>query len=189
MLLAIIPLVVAILWTTQTPASAHSFGLMRSDNSDFTHSSDEDWDHDWSWWNHFVHFESMQEFDWRTDLREREEARFRGNGDTDVRWFVTGTQAGHLPPGTNADYVCTNVRNGRCNQGRVRFNQEFTNRAPVNTGWYLVCHEFGHHFGFEHMANTDPEAGCMTQFLDPWNPPATGGSLNRHMIDHINGAY
>ncbi len=164
------------------PAFAHEFDLVKSDNNVVTFASDEDNNYHWSWWNHFVHYQQKDQYDARTDLVASEQPRWGYNGDTDVIWWAA-------PLVDNADYKCVKVNwwNGRCNQGHLRFNEKYTGVVPANTGWYLACHEFGHHYGLDHLNTT--ESGCMTQPMDPWNPPASGGYLNPHMINHINAQY
>jgi hypothetical protein len=144
-------------------------------------ASDEDTDDDYLYWNHFVHFEQLNQYDARTDLVAADQPRSAWNDGTDVVWFATGD----LPLDILGDEVCRAVHlvTLKCDRARVRFNEAWTRLIPDNAGFFVACHEFGHAYGFEH--NND---ACMITGEDPWSDPISG-TLSSHMIDHINTQY
>jgi hypothetical protein len=161
------------------PASAHSFGLRKMDNHAVDFASDEDNTDHHLYWNHFVHFQQFDQYDARTDLAMTELPRWGWNSFTDIVWFATP-----LAPGVNGDEMCRLVRpDGLCDRAVVRFDEDLTRDIPGYAGFFLVCHEFGHAYGFEHMGEA-----CMR---DPWNPYVSqaDGTLSDHMIGHINAWY
>jgi hypothetical protein len=161
------------------PASAHLFNKTRTDDSFVDFASDEDNTDHHLFWNHFVHFEQIDQYGARTDLTVSELPRWGWNGVTDVVWFAAA-----LAPNVTGDEMCRVVNfNGRCDRARVRFAENLTRSIPGAAGFFLACHEFAHAYGFEH----NPE-GCMWASEDIYNPP-WDGTLTGHMIDHINAVY
>ncbi|GAA3255811.1 hypothetical protein ACFO1B_46915 [Dactylosporangium siamense] len=171
---------VALLFTAQ-PAEADWFGLLKVDEGgqNVTFASDEDnLDHR-LYWNHFVHFEQYDQYGARTDLSVSELTSGAWTNNTDIVWFAASL------PGINGDESCRVVlSSGVCDRARIRFDETMTRAVPDRMGWFLVCHEFGHAYGFEDYGNGD----CMAGSANPQSPPADG-TLSGHMIDHINAYY
>jgi len=167
---------------TAPSASAHNFGLRKTDNNVVTFASDEDNTDHYLFWNHFVHFQQVDQYDARTDLAVQERGRYQWDNSTDVVWFAAA-----LEPGVNADEVCrvVNTVNRRCDRARVRFGEHLRN-IPGPGGFYLACHEFGHAYGLEHLDTGD--RGCMSTSANPYDT-GLSGVLSNHMIGHINAEY
>jgi hypothetical protein len=178
--LAVLSAVVALLvGLVPAGASAHFFGLRKMDDNWVDFASDEDNTDHYLFWNHFVHFQQIDQYQARTDLTVAEQPRWGWNNGTDVVWF-----AYPLGTGLNADEVCRAVRlNGTCDRARVRFGEHLTRAIPGAAGFFLACHEFGHAYGFEHLSD-----GCMHNPVNPQSPP-NDGTLSSHMIGHINAQY
>jgi hypothetical protein len=176
--LAVIGLLVAL--SPASPAAGHAFELIKMDDATVDFGSDEDNNDHHLFWNHFMHFQMIDEYQNRTDLSVVERCKGCWTNSTDVVWFATGDLAANI----NADEACraTNA-NGTCNRARVRFNQSLTRTVPGNTGFFLACHEVGHAVGFNHLAD-----GCMHDPINRQSPPQ-GGQLSGHMINHINERY
>ncbi len=169
------------------PTAAHQFDNRKSDNSFVTFASNEDNDYHYLWWNHFVHFQQYDQYDARTDLVVKEQPRRGYNGDTDIIWWVAPQN--ELGFGNDGTYRCVKVNwtNLRCNQGQMKLTDTYPGQVPANSAWFVVCHELGHAYGLQHLDTW--EGGCMLSGFDRWNPPASGGWLNDHMIKHINAYY
>lgn len=163
--------------TYMLPAYAHDFGLIKTDDGRVSYGSDESNDDHHLFWNHFVFFQSENEYQARTDLNMVEIQRFGWANGTDIVWF-----AANLADGTAGDESCrrtVGIINRTCDRARVRFNEDLTRNYPEIRAFELACHEFGHALGFEHR-----RSACMNTDIR-----GVGGSLNDHMIDHINDQY
>lgn len=165
-----------------TPASAHLFSLIKTDNHEVTCTSNKNWDHDFNYWNHFVFYQQRDHYDWRTDLVTVQQPRRVWNNSTDVVWHADA-----LGDWTNGDEICKVVvwYNGRCDRAEVRFNQALTGRLGHIGGFRLACHELGHAYGFDH--NTD--GNCMSTDLPDVNNLPLPAQINQQVIDHINAQY
>lgn len=164
------------------PAAAHWFGYIKMDDKWVDFASDEDNTDDYLFWNHFVHFEQLDQYDARTDLVATELPRWGWSQATDVVWFATDA----LPINLLGDETCRSLTSlgDKCDRARVRFNQSYSRDISENVGFWLACHEFGHAYGFEHFND-----GCMQVGPNDQYSTTVSGVLSSHMIGHINAQY
>lgn len=167
------------------PAAAHEFNLIRMDDRTFEFSSDEDNDDHFLFWNHFVHYQNFNEYDFRTDLYGREVCRHCWNDGTDIVWFAAPFAPkpdGSIVAGDETCRKSFPPPNVRCDRARVRFNEGLTRTISGDAGFSLACHEVGHAVGFDHSSE-----GCMVAELNRSFPASN--VLTTDMITHINDAY
>jgi len=164
------------------PAAAHDFGLIKADGAHFTYASDEDTNSDHNFFSQYVNDQNELEYEDRTDLNMVRKARWDWNDTTDGVWFATS--AANLDDAAG-DEVCRKKSgwawNRKCDRARIRF-LETADDLWWGTGEFiseLVCHEFGHALGFEHR-----DSACMNDGLQ-----GVSGTLNSHMINHVNDEY
>jgi len=180
----VLAIVIAGTAVTATPASAHYFGLTKMDDSRVDFGSDEDVNDHFLFWNHFVHYQMTDQYDARTDLSGVEQCRHCWNDGTDIVWF-----AFPIPNASNGsrvlgDWSCRSFTlSGKCDRGRLRFNEGLTRAISGAAGFAITCHEIGHATGAEHYS----DGGCMPASMNV-NAPFTN-VLSRHHIDHINSQY
>jgi hypothetical protein len=186
---ATVVMVLVSLVVTMTPgsAAAHAFGpgdngVAFLDPNPVTFASDEsNFDHH-LFWNHYVYYQ-QQEYDGYTDLTVQEIARHWWDYSTDIVWFASPDVA----PNWGEEVCRVMLDNGRCGRTRVKFLESLTRTHPNLPTFHLVCHEFGHAYGFGHLAHVGEGGGsCMA---NPKSDPWQSWTINGHMIDHINSVY
>ena len=118
----------------------------------------------------------------RTHLHGVEQCRQCWNDRTDIVWFAAVIPESGSP--VYADWSCRKyLPDGKCERGRLRYQERFTRQISSTAGFFLTCHEIGHASGFQHHSD-----GCMHGSGGLF-PPPSDGVLSAHMISHINAQY
>jgi hypothetical protein len=165
------------------PASAHFFDSTKMDDSWVDFGSDEDNQDHFLFWNHFVNRQMFEQYLPRTDLSGVEHCQHCWNDGTDIVWFafpIPNNSSGAVVYG---DWSCRKVRsNGKCERGRLRFQESLTRGISNSAAFAITCHEIGHGIGFDHYND-----GCMHTSMSLVYPFTN--VLSSHMITHINQQY
>ena len=171
-----------LLAATPGAATAHQFNGPYTDALPVSFASDESNTDHHLYWNHFAVWQQRL-YDQQTDLTVAEVPRQQWTNWTDIVWFATPDVAPNL-----GDYSCRLYTAGRCDRSRVRFREDLTRTIDQFVALHLVCHEFGHAYGFGHLAVVGSEPPTCMEPIWTYNPQFAY-NISPDMVRHINELY
>lgn len=157
-------------------------GTKYTDNRTLTHRSIECNNSDYNFFNHFLVYTMIEDYDPTVLTSQQLVPNPCGDGtdnlNDDIYWFAVHDSE-FSSPSVVGDYVCMSTAGTgsteKCQRGRMRLDQA---KNPGGDAWNLLCHEIGHAVGF---ADGTSGLSCM----DGGNT----GNVDSYMIGKINGYY
>lgn len=167
-------------------AIAHYFGGRYADNDQHRYASMESNDAHHSELNPFVTDSMHSEYELGTDnyINTINDGRQSGVPGThvDVYWYAAD-KSHFSRPTVLGDATCMKtMSNNKCDQFRIRLNEDVLIGNTARQIGHTVCHEIGHTLGSDDGL-TDKE-GCW-----PQSKYSLGTDLIPHEIDHLKDKY
>ena len=167
-------------------AAAHYFGGRYADNDQLRYASIESNDSHYNELNPFVtdSMHSDYELDTDNDINTINDGRQSAvpSARVDMYWYAADES--HFSRSTIlGDATCMKtMSNNKCDQFRVRFNEDTLIGNTASQVGHTVCHEIGHTLGSDDGLTEDE--GCW-----PQSKYSLDTNLTVHEIDHLKDRY